>query len=322
FAALPMPETGGLGDKGTRGRRAARSIAPSLRRSVPLVANYEIVNLPSASTLAVLRRELKGRELAPKTLAVFADPVFEPEDERVPKDVRDRLARESQTPASGKEKPAEAALAVDELTRAIRDVGLDGERGGLRRLPYTRDEANAILAFAPAAGRFSAMDFEANQEAATGAELGQYRYVHFATHGLIDNQTPELSGLVLSQLDAQGRNQDGYLRMVEIYNLNLPAELVVLSACKTGLGKEVRGEGLMSLTRGFMFAGAARVVVSLWDVNDKSTASLMGELYRGLLERQLRPSAALREAQLKMLKSREWAAPYYWAAFVQHGEPR
>ena len=110
--------------------------------------------------------------------------------------------------------------------------------------------------------------------------------------------------------------------MVEIYNLNLPAELVVLSACKTGLGKEVRGEGLMSLTRGFMYAGAARVMVSLWDVNDKSTSVLMGELYRGLLQQKLRPSAALRAAQLKMLNSKQFASPYYWAAFVQLGEPR
>ncbi|MGH9800993.1 MAG: CHAT domain-containing protein, partial [Blastocatellia bacterium] len=146
--------------------------------------------------------------------------------------------------------------------------------------------------------------------------------VHFATHGLMDNTTPDLSGLVLSQFDAEGRSLEGYLRMVEIINMNLPAELVVLSACKTGLGKEVRGEGLMSLTRGFMYAGAARVMVSLWDVNDKSTSVLMGEMYRGLLQQKLRPSAALRAAQLKMLNSKQWAAPFYWAAFVQLGEPR
>ncbi|HMX29507.1 MAG TPA: CHAT domain-containing protein, partial [Blastocatellia bacterium] len=211
---------------------------------------------------------------------------------------------------------------TDEMTRAIRDVGLDGERGGLQRLPFSREEANAILALTPESERFVALDFDANQDAAIKPELGQYRYVHFATHGLVDNQTPELSGLVLSQLDAEGRNRDGYLRMVEIYNLNLPAELVVLSACKTGLGKDVRGEGLMSLTRGFMYAGAARVLVSLWDVNDKSTADLMSELYRGLLERRLRPSAALRAAQLKMMNTRQWAAPFYWAGFTQQGEPK
>lgn len=313
FAALPAPAA-------SVGRAGPKSEIRNLKSSVPLVANHEIVYLPSASTLGVLRRELKGRSPAPKTLAVFADPVFGADDERLPKEVRERLARERQTPA--KEKTAETALAADELTRAIRDVGMGGERGGLARLPHSRGEANAILKLAPEAARFGALDFDASQEAATKPEMSQYRYVHFATHGLVDNQTPELSGLVLSQLDAEGRDRDGYLRMVEIYNLNLPAELVVLSACKTGLGKDVRGEGLISLTRGFMYAGAARVVVSLWDVNDKSTASLMGELYRGLLTRKQRPSAALRAAQLNMLTSKQWAAPYYWAAFAQHGEPR
>lgn len=263
---------------------------------------------------------MKDRKPAPKTVAVFADPVFEADDERLPKEVRERLTREKQAPA--KDKAAEAALATDEMTRAIRNVGLDGERGGLRRLLFSRDEANAILKLAPEAARFGALDFDANQDAAIKPEMSQYRYVHFATHGLVDNQTPDLSGLVLSQLDAEGRSRDGYLRMVEIYNLNLPAELVVLSACKTGLGKEVRGEGLMSLTRGFMYAGAARVMVSLWDVNDKSTAGLMSELYQGLLTRKQRPSAALRAAQLKLLNSREFAAPYFWAAFTQHGEPK
>ncbi len=316
FAALPV-----IGDRLAVVGKNSRTNRPPTTGYRPLILDYEIVNLPSASTLAVLRRELKDRKPAPKTLAVFADPVFEADDERVPKDVRDRLARERQTPAT-KEKSAEAAIATDELTRAIRNVGLDGERAGLQRLPFSREEANAILKFAPQDGSFGALDFDATQEAALKPELGQYRYVHFATHGFMDNTTPELSGLVLSLLDSEGRKRDGFLRMVEIYNLNLPAELVVLSACKTGLGKEVRGEGLMSLTRGFMYAGARRVVVSLWDVNDKSTASLMSELYRGLLTQKLRPSAALRAAQLKLFRSRQWNAPYYWAAFAQHGEPR
>lgn len=316
FAALPV-----VSNRLPIAGKKTRASRPPTTGYRPLILDHEIVNLPSASTLAVLRRELKDRKPAPKTLAVFADPVFEPDDPRVPKEVRDRLAREQQTPAI-KDKPAEPVMATDELTRAIRNVGLDGTRGGLRRLPFSREEANTILKFAPQDGSFSALDFDATQEAALKPELSQYRYVHFATHGLLDNTTPELSGLVLSRLDAEGRNRDGYLRMVEIYNLNLPAELVVLSACKTGLGKEVRGEGLMSLTRGFMYAGAARVMVSLWDVNDKSTSVLMGELYRGLLQQKLRPSAALRAAQLKMLNSKQFASPYYWAAFVQLGEPR
>jgi CHAT domain-containing protein len=288
-----------------------------------LIVNHAITYLPSASVLGVLRQELKNRQPAPKQLAVFADPVFETTDERFSAEVRERLARERQASAKEPEKAVPPIVADDELTRAIRDLGLNDERGGLARLPYTRAEAEAILKLVPdVQQKLSAFDFAATQDAALKTELGQYRYLHFATHGLIDNANPDLSGLVLSRYDAQGRPLDGYLRMVEIYNLRLPAELVVLSACKTGLGKEVRGEGLMSLTRGFMYAGAARVLVSLWDVNDRSTASLMAEFYRSLLQRKQTPAAALRTAQLQMLKSPHWAAPYYWAAFAQHGEPR
>ena len=313
FAALPEPGISKAGSK-----RKFPTASPQ-----PLIVKHAITYLPSASVLGVLRQETKDRQPAPKTLAVFADPVFDADDPRVSVEVRERLARERQTPAPDK---AVAPVAVtDKLTRAIKDVGLEGERGGLGRLPYTNAEAAAILKFAPAEQTFSALGFDANQDTALKAELSQYRYLHFATHGLIDNTNPELSGLVLSLLDAQGRSIDGHLRMVEIYNMHLPAELVVLSACKTGLGKDVRGEGLMSLTRGFMYAGAKRVIVTLWDVTDKSTASLMGEFYRSLLSTKTNakpsPAQALRAAQLWMLKQPQWQAPYYWAAFVQHGEP-
>jgi CHAT domain-containing protein len=319
FAALPV--TGGLGDGATGRKRTARPIAPSPRRPVPLIANHEVVHLPSASALAVLRRELKDRKPAPKLLAVLADPVFDADDERLPKEVRERLARELQAPTQAKENPA-AALATDELTRAVQSTGLDGERGSLARLPYTRAEAKAILALAPETQSFGALDFAANQNAAIDPALSQYRYVHFATHGLLNDTHPELSGLVLSLVDREGRTQDGFLRMVEVFNLNLPAELVVLSGCKTGLGKEIRGEGLIGLTRGFMHAGAARVLVSLWDVNDRATAELMTRVYRGMLGKGLRPAAALRAAQLELSKQPQWRAPYHWASFVLMGEPR
>jgi CHAT domain-containing protein len=125
---------------------------------------------------------------------------------------------------------------------------------------------------------------------------------------------------VLSLVDEQGKPQDGFLRVHEIYNLNLPAELVVLSACQTGLGKEIKGEGLVGLTRGFMYAGARRVVVSLWNVNDKATAELMQRFYRGILKGNQTPAAALRTAQTEMWRQKQWHSPYYWAAFVQQGE--
>jgi CHAT domain-containing protein len=150
--------------------------------------------------------------------------------------------------------------------------------------------------------------------------LSQYRYVHFATHGYLDTARSGLSAIVLSMIDDQGNPQDGFLRTHDIYNLKLPAELVVLSACETGLGKDVKGEGIEGLTRGFMYAGARRVVVSLWNVNDKATAALMQRLYVEMLRQRKTPSAALRAAQIQLLRTRQWQSPYYWAAFVMQGE--
>jgi CHAT domain-containing protein len=152
--------------------------------------------------------------------------------------------------------------------------------------------------------------------------LGQYRIVHFATHGLINSEHPELSGLVLSLVDENGKPQDGFLRMSDIFNLEMPADLVVLSACQTALGKEVKGEGLVGLTRGFMHAGARRVVASLWQVDDLATAELMKRFYSGMLKENLRPAAALRAAQTEMSGSSRWSSPYYWAGFVIQGEWR
>ncbi|MBO0798395.1 MAG: CHAT domain-containing protein, partial [Blastocatellia bacterium] len=165
-----------------------------------------------------------------------------------------------------------------------------------------------------------ALDFGASRETALGPELAQYRIVHFATHGLLNNEHPDLSGLVLSLVDERGQPEDGFLQLREVYNLRLPAELVVLSACQTGLGKDIRGEGLVGLTRGFMYAGAARVVASLWKVDDASTAELMKMFYREMLQEGMRPAAALRAAQIEMWKRPEWDLPYYWGAFVLQGE--
>ena len=119
-----------------------------------------------------------------------------------------------------------------------------------------------------------------------------------------------------------GAEQDGFLWAHEVYNLRLPAELVVLSGCRTGLGKEIKGEGLVGLTRGFMYAGSARVLVSLWDVSDEASAALMARLYKAMLNEHRQPAAALRAAQIEILNERRWQAPYYWAAFVLQGEPR
>jgi CHAT domain-containing protein len=215
---------------------------------------------------------------------------------------------------------------VDDATRTLEHLTAQAAvaEGGSRisRLPYTRLEAEQILAVAPRASNLRALDFKANLATALGGELHKYRYVHFATHGYIDSEKPALSAIVLSLVDERGEPQDGLLKTQEIYNLNLPAELVVLSACRTGLGKEIKGEGLVGLTRGFMYAGAARIIVSLWNVSDKGTADLMSRLYKGMIKDGLRPTAALRAAQLEVWKQRRWQSPYYWAAFVQQGEWR
>jgi CHAT domain-containing protein len=151
--------------------------------------------------------------------------------------------------------------------------------------------------------------------------MSQYRIVHFATHGLLNRTHPELSGVVLSLVDRQGKPQDGFLQLHDVYNLDLPAELVVLSACRTGLGKAVWGEGLVGLTRGFMYAGARRVVASLWGVQDLATAELMKRFYGAMLgEKQMRPAEALRAAQVEMWKQKRWRSPFYWGGFALYGE--
>jgi CHAT domain-containing protein/Tfp pilus assembly protein PilF len=278
----------------------------------PLLVEHEIVNLPSASTIGVLRRELAGRKPAAKTLAVLADPVFSRDDERI------RPGANLATRQSTRLDPLDesrARILVEVAGGAPVDLRIN-------RLPFTRQEAEAITALAPAGSGMKALDFEASRATATGGRLSQYRYVHFATHGLADSERPELSTLVLSLFDDQGTPQDGFLRAHEVYNLELPAELVTLSACETGLGKLTNGEGLVSLTRGFMYAGAARVVVSLWSVSDRATAELMTKFYRRILVRGVRPAAALRAAQVEMWRDKRWEAPYYWAAFTLQGEWR
>ncbi|HEX8129505.1 MAG TPA: CHAT domain-containing protein [Pyrinomonadaceae bacterium] len=280
----------------------------------PLIVEHEIISLPSASTLAVQRRELAGRRMAPNNIALIADPVFDSTDERV-------RSNRKRTQATTTDKVEESAG-----TRTLEHLSEQaaGTPGKLRipRLPYTRQEATQILAVAPQASNLRAIDFKANLATALGGELHKYRYVHFATHGYIDSEKPSLSAIVLSLVNERGEPQDGFLKTQEIYNLNLPAELVVLSACQTGLGKEIKGEGMVGLTRGFMYAGASRIIVSLWNVSDRGTADLMSRLYRGMLKDGQRPAAALRAAQLELWKQKQWQSPYYWAAFVQQGEWR
>jgi CHAT domain-containing protein/Tfp pilus assembly protein PilF len=294
--------------------------SPATGKNRPLIADHEIVSLPSASTLAALRSELEGRKPAPRSIAVLADPVFSLDDERLLQARRKsgpETIAASRAATRGEDKPL-----LSELTRSLKDID-PGSGFNLPRLPFTRREAQTIAMLVPRADRKEALDFAASRAAATSAELSQYRIIHFATHGLLNSTHPELSGLVFSLVDERGQLQDGFLRAHEIFNLRLPAELVVLSGCRTGLGKEIRGEGIASLTRSFMYAGSRRVMVSLWDVDDKATAELMARFYRLLLgPRRMSAAAALRAAQVSMARSKGWSSPYYWAAFILQGETR
>jgi CHAT domain-containing protein len=293
FAALTKPQPPGNSDT-----------------AQPLVVAHEIINLPSASTLAVLRQEQNDRKPAPKKLAVLADPVFSSNDERLNKPVETNNQASLQPESSNN-------LDSLALTRSAREANVI-----LERLPFTRQEGDRILALVPETQRMQAFDFAANRAVATSPELSQYQIVHFATHGILNGVNPELSGVALSLVDENGSSQNGFLRLHDIFNLNLPAELVVLSACETGLGQEVRGEGLVGLTRGFMYAGAPRVMVSLWAVDDQGTSELMTRFYKKMLQDRQKPAAALRAAQIEMWQEQQWQAPYYWAAFVLQGEWR
>jgi len=273
----------------------------------PLIARHEIISLPSASVLNVLRREMPNRQRAPEALAVLADAVFQSNDAR--------LAQRRGNAHSPADSPV---LTQRDLIRSAGEVGVLN----FERLPFSRREADAIVAKAGGVRILKALDFTASRETVFKSKLDQYRIVHFATHGLLNSQRPALSGIVLSLYDEQGRPIDGFLRAHEIYNLKLNADLVVLSACRTALGRQIRGEGLVGLTRGFMYAGAPSVVASLWDVRDEATSELMSRFYEGMFKDGKRPAAALRAAQTSLWKEKRWSAPYYWAGFVLQGEWR
>ncbi|HSS78240.1 MAG TPA: CHAT domain-containing tetratricopeptide repeat protein, partial [Thermoanaerobaculia bacterium] len=266
-----------------------------------LVEGHELVALPSASVLGMLRRAERARKpLEELKIAVIADPVFRADDPRV----------------KGARAPNVSSPLPAELSRSVRDVGLDR----LERLPYTRQEADSILGMVKKGMTFPAFDFDATRELFTSGRLRDYNILHIATHSLLDSRQPELSGIAFSMVDAAGKPRDGYLRLHEIYNLDLRAGLVVLSACETGSGMEVRGEGLQGITRGFLSAGVPQLVVSLWKVDDRSTAELMKRFYYQLLEKGRPAAEALRQAQLSMIAEPAWHQPRNWAGFIFLGD--
>jgi CHAT domain-containing protein len=289
FDSLPRPTANPVDAK----------TAPEIDESY-LISDHEIVILPSISALAAIRAE--GLTPAHGLVAVFADPVFTRNDDRVQRGETstDLASGESNSPAF----------------RGLSDLN---ERGGLRRLTYSSDEADNISA-AASGNAWIVKGFKATKENVMTEELGQYQIVHFATHGFVNTEHPELSMIVLTMIKPDGTPVDGFLQLHDIFNLKLSAELTVLSACDTGLGKDVRGEGLIGLSRGLMYAGSRSVVASLWKVDDRATAVLMGHFYKALLHDRLPPAAALRYAKEQLRKEPAWSSPFFWAGFVLQGE--
>lgn len=286
----------------------------------PLLLAHEVANCPSAQTLAVLQQRVAAQPAAPRALAIFADPVFGKYDERVRRGLKPGAAK-LQPVVSASTKPIRERAATITVAELLTREEQARTPVLLPRLTYAREEAEAIVKIAASQGVLKAFDFQANLARALSPELSQYRIVHFATHSRFSNEQPETSGLYFSLVNERGEALRGLLRVHELAALKLNAELVVLSACETGLGKEVGGEGLVGLTRGLMAAGAKRVVASLWKVNDAATARLMQRFYQAMLsEQRLSPAAALRQAQLSLWQEAKWQAPYFWAAFVLQGE--
>jgi CHAT domain-containing protein len=262
----------------------------------PMLMRYEIVQVPSATILGAMRSLTAGRAAPAKTAAIFADPIYEADDPRV------RSSRSSIRHVRAPQ-PRQA-------------LGLS-----LARLPFSRGEADGIASLAPKEVT-TFVGVEATRERALGRALSDYRFLHFATHGIVNQKVPSLSSLVLSLVDGAGRSRDGFVMLPDVYDMTLNADVVVLSGCQTALGKDVRGEGPIGLARAFMYAGVPRVVASLWQVDDLATAELMKRFYRGMFVDRLPPAAALRAAQRELAATRRWGSPYFWAPFVLQGDWR
>ena len=239
------------------------------------------------------------KELVQFTQMVLADPIFTLDDERLAKNkVKNKSANVS-----------------NDLAATLRDFSLTK----LSRLPFSRREAENIAQIAPNNTVLN-LDFKASRERILNGDFDSFDVLHFATHGFLNNEHPELSGLVLSLVDDKGNSQNGFLRTQDLFLLKLKAQMIVLSACQTGLGKQVENEGLVGLTRGFLANGTPRIIASLWKVDDTATSELMSRFYRALLKENQSPSAALRIAQNELKAIPRFSHPRYWAGFTLTGE--
>ncbi len=260
-----------------------------------LIDRYELVQLPLAAALEDLHRR-ESNPLPPRLVAILADPVFSAKDERL--------------------KASPPRRSLSDRVAATRLAASDG----LRRLRWSGAEADSIRELVPPEKSHVARGFDANRELVLSGVLEEYRIIHVASHALIDEEHPPHSRLVLSGVTPGGEPRDGSVALHEIYTLNLPASLIVLSGCQTALGERVQGEGLVGWTRGFFFAGASKLMVSLWEIDDEATAAFMARFYEGIFLRGQSPAAALRDTQRFMKEHPYWNEPYFWAGFVLQGD--
>ena len=298
FDSLPLPQP--------------KQVAPVAGTTMPamavarqlLIDTNEIVILPSVSTLAANRQQKLAAGSGDKIVAIFADPVFNANDDRI------------------QNRGSNIDVASTNSDHPLPHIALRSfaGNGGLRRLVHSSEEADAILALTPRGTGVVARSFDANRETAMTLSGGGYQIVHFATHGFFNSEHPELSGIFLAMVKPDGSQINGFMALQDIYKLDLSAQLVVVSACDTALGKDIKGEGLMSLTRGFMYAGSRSVVTSLWKVDDRATAKLMKHFYEAMLQDGMTPAAALRSAKQKIRREKAWSEPFFWAGFVLQGE--
>lgn len=279
-----------------------------------LVKSNEIIYAPSASVVGAIKQQRTKSDS--RAMLIIADPVFNSNDARARKPTGGAPAADAEVRGLG----IQAAVADVGGSTPAPNAQMEGLP--LARLNGTRTEADQISKLAKASGGQADvwLDLDANEDNLGTRDVSKYRIIHVATHGLLNAERPQFTGVVLSLVG--NKTHDGFVRTDEVFNLRLGSPLVMLSACETGLGKEKRGEGVMGLTRAFMYAGAPTVGVSLWSVADKSTADLMTDFYKRLLTpgQATTSSRALREAQLAMISGKKYSAPFYWAPFVLVGD--
>ncbi len=284
---------------------------PNKGSDEPLLVNHEIISLPSIATISSIRRENKASKQASKEVLLIGDPIFSSNDTRV------KSTKHNNKNTSESKDLANSNLLMKKSAQQVGVVGLNSE---IARLSISSDETKELSTFLGEGKVKQVLGADANIKFLLEGKASQYQVIHFSTYSLVNSSNPELSGIMLSLTDEQGNIQDGFLQAYKVFNLNLPVDLITLSACEANVGKNAQAEGLLGMTRGFIYAGASRVMVSLWNVNDTANTELMKKFYQKTLKEGQTPIAALRAAQLEMRQDEKYKNPFYWANFQLQGE--